>query len=153
MAWASTAPAAIAGLVAVLAASPDLAGVGLRDGPRVVADGATEVVTVGFTDEDNPAVVDGSMTYEGLAVAPLRETYSVRCAAVVRRGSGDITDARGRAYELLAAVGGVLAADKTLGGVALSARVGDVTLSQDQTSKGAAATVAFSVDVDAYTTR
>lgn len=152
MAWGSSTPAAIENLLAAIGAVKD-AETGLRDGPRVVADGINEAITVGYVDDTDETAVTGSMEYEGLAVAPLRETYSIRCAASVRNGAKDITAARSRAYELLAAVGGALAADKTLGGVVLSARIGDMTLSQDQTSRGADVVLAFNVDCDAYTTR
>lgn len=155
MTWASTVPLAIDALVAKLQTltATDLAGVGLRDGPRVVADGKLETITVGFVTEDDAIAVEHDLEFAGLAIDPLAETYTIRNAVTVVNGAGNVTAARIRAGELLGIVGGVLAADKTLGvpGV-LSARLGDLTWLQSQEA-GAEAQVLFGVVVQANTQR
>lgn len=154
MAWASTQPAAIDALVAALRNTTRLDPQIVLDGPTVSGASMSEAVTVGWTgDETDTTAVDGTLVQEGAAVEPSREQFTITCAASVVRGGGDITAARARAYELLSAVGAVLAADKTLGGVVMSARVGEVTLTQAQPTRGAVAVVVFGVVCDAYTRR
>ena len=152
MAWTSTQPAAIANLVTSLQASADLAGVPVKDGPVVSGETLTELIVVGF-DGEAGAAVEGSLTYEGMTISPSRENYTISGVAQVLRGGGDIAVARKRAYELLAAIGGELARDKTLGGVVMSATLGDVSLSQTQSPKGAVASVTFGVACDGWTGR
>jgi len=149
--WSSTAPAAIAGFIAQLTDSPDLAGVSVVDGPVVTNTAALEVVTVGFQNEDQPAVVDGTDAREGLGIGRSHELYTINCKAEVLNGASDIVAARGRAYELLDAVGAALAADKTLGDAVMAAEIGPVALSQLQTKNGAVAMILFGVNCDAYT--
>ncbi|MGH3097873.1 MAG: hypothetical protein ACRDMV_17970 [Streptosporangiales bacterium] len=151
MSWASTVPAAVEALVAAFTdALPDAV---VRDGPVVTSSGAQEVVTVGYTGTEGENAVEGTLRVQGLAVSPSRETYTVWCAASVARGSGDIAKARAAAYGLLAGCGAALAADQTLGGPVMSARLGDARLVQSKTPKSAAVTVVFGVDVDAYSVR
>lgn len=153
--WGSTLPAAIDALVAVLKAAPSMAGVGLKDGPRVEADWTDAVITVGYRDEENNGTsAEAQLANEGLGVQPDREHFDILCAASALNGDAEqVATVRRRAYELLSIVGGVLAADKTLGGVVMSASIGEHTLRQDQTSAGAAATVLFTVSCDAFTQR
>lgn len=151
MAWTSTTPEAIDNLMGALRAAPELSGVAVIDGPTVSGQTIMEAVTVGYVGPEDNTSVEGSLAGEGLAVAPSRERYTIRCACWVLDGAGRIGTARRRAYDLLSAAGGALAADHTLSGLVLRASIGDVALAQEQTSKGAAATVAFSVDIDAFT--
>jgi hypothetical protein len=154
MTWGSTVPDALAALVAALQAAPDLAGVGIVDGPVVANASAKEVITIGREDENTSTVaIEGEFTLDGMAVSPSREGYSINCGASVIKGSADIAGARTRAYELLAAVGGVLAADPTLGGAVMNARLGIHHLTQRATQRGIVASVAFAVDCDAFTRR
>lgn len=161
MPWNSSVPRAITGLLAVLAAAPALEGVPVLDGPKVTESKAAEIIAVGFTGErmsrtgaypetTGPAA-EATSVLEGLAVSPERETAEIRCMIAVLDGSRDITAARGRAYDLLAACGQAIAANKTLGGAVMAAWVSGHTLDQDQTQKGAVVTVLFSVGTDAYT--
>lgn len=154
MAWTSTVPGVLDALVAAFQGAPELEGVRVFDGPVVTQAAPLEALCVGFSgDPDEPVAVQGQTQREGLAVARSREQYSVQCAASVLNGSGDISAARRRAYELYAAAGAALAADPTLARTVLSAQPGATTLAQDQTTDGAVATVAFAVDVDAFTVR
>lgn len=153
MAWASTVPTAIVNLVEALQASPDLVDTSVKDGPTVSGETLTEVVTVGFTDTEDTTSIEGIFAFEGAVNTPNREQYTIRCAASVMRGDGDMPTARTRVYQLFAAAGDAIAADKTLGGVVMSARPSEMSLTQTQSSKGAVATITFDVAVDAYTGR
>lgn len=147
----STIPAALDGLVSLMSSSPDLSGVHVYDGAAVIPAGIAEGISVGWTDEDSGArAVESTADLEGLDVGTLREQYTISCLIQVVNGGKDLPSVRERAFELLAAVGDVLAASPTLGGSVMSARVGSSTLSQQQTLKGVAARVYFAVMVDAF---
>lgn len=154
MAWASSVPGALDALVTALRAAPGLADVTVFDGPVVTASGQQEAVTVGdIGDPEDPTAVEGQNAREGLAPAPDREQYTIRCAVIVRVGGGDASAARHRAYQLLGEIGGVLAGDQRLGGAVMIAQLGSWSLAQGQDGKGALVTLAFNVDVDAFTGR
>jgi hypothetical protein len=153
MAWGSSVPGALDALVATLSAAPGLTGVTVADGPVVTGSGQQEAVTVGLGDPEDPTAVEGQNAREGLAASPDREQYGIRCAVIVRDGSGDTPAARRRAYQLLGEIGEVLAADQRLGGAVMVAQLGSWTLAQDQDGKGAIVTLAFTVEVDAFTRR
>lgn len=155
MTYSSSVPAAIAALVAAFTASPSLgaAGVPVRDGPLLTSATGTEAVAVGYTGDQNLAVVTGTATPEGLGAGPDRERYAVTCAAEVIDPGGNLPAARIRAYQLHAACGAAIAADHTLGTTVLRAVPGPGSLVQQQTTAGALARVVFPVQVDAYTTR
>jgi hypothetical protein len=150
MAFMSTVPAAINALVAV-ANGLGLVGTAVIDGPKVGNPNTQEALTIGFQDEQTETVVEVEYGSEGMAVAREREQYNVNCAAMVLRGSAKMPEARTRSYEILAAFGAGLLADHTLGGAVMSATIGSATLAEQQTPKGAIATVKFTVQIDAFT--
>ena len=163
MAWASTVPAAIAGLVAALKAQ-ELEGVEVYDGPAVSQSTALEVIMVGFTGEtmsrtgaypepEQPEVDVTASLDMNLALLPVREQYPVRSLIAVLNGAGDITAATARAYELLAAVGAAVAADKKLGGAVALATLGNHSTTRSQTSRGALVSIVFDVMCDGWTRR
>jgi hypothetical protein len=163
MAWASTVPAAIAGLVAALKAQ-ELPGVEVYDGPAVSESTALEVIMVGFTGEtmsrtgaypepEQPEI-DVTSTLDGnLALLPVREQYPIRSLIAVLNGAQDVTAATERAYELLAAVGSAVAADKKLGGAVAMATLGNHATTRSQTSRGALVSMMFEVMCDGWTKR
>lgn len=163
MPWASTVPGAIAGLVAALKAQvPE--GVLVYDGPAVSESRALEVIMVGFAGErtswrgayPEPAQseVNVTATIDGqLAVTPVREQYTIQSLIAVLNGAKDVTAATARAYELLAAAGAALAADKKLGGAVALATLGNHSTTREQTAKGAVVSVVFEVNCDAWTSR
>lgn len=153
MAWASTVPDALDALVAAFRGAPGLADVAVFDGPVVTGSGQQEAVTVGIGDQEDPTAIEGQNDREGLAATPDREQYGIRCAVIVRKGVGDISAARRRAYQLLGEIGGLLAADPRLGGTVMRAQLGASNLAQEQDGKGALASLTFTVEVDAYTRR
>lgn len=151
MTWASTVPAALDGLVAIWTDATDLQGVKIIDGPTV-SGGLKEALIAGWEGDDGTEAVAGQLASGGLALAPSREQYTINCAAMaLRGGTRQMQSARARAYELFAAAAEALAADKTLRGAVMTARLGSMTLTQTQDSRGCVATVVFGVDVDAMT--
>lgn len=155
MSWTSSVPNAIDALVQAFTTTPELDGVAVYDGPVVTQAGKLEAITVGFNGDETPgaSAVDGQSSREGLAIGRDREQYTIQCSASVLNGSGDISAARRRAYELYGLVGGVLAADQRLGGAVMTTQLGAARLVQDQTADGAVATVEFGIDCDAFTRR
>ncbi|MEV6791249.1 hypothetical protein AB0M87_04440 [Streptomyces sp. NPDC051320] len=153
MEWASKVPDAMDALVVAFRTSSGLEGVTVWDGPTVSKATPQEMLSVGFTGVDGETDAESSSAAAGMTTRRDMETFTVRCAAAVLRGSTDVAAVRRRAYELLAAAGEAIARDETLGGVVLRAMVGSHTLTQDQTSNGAQAVVAFGVDCEAFTGR
>jgi hypothetical protein len=154
MAWGSSVPTVLQALVSTLRGAPALEGVPVFDGPALDGTSQDAVVTIGYTgDPEDPGTVSGQNEYEGLSTARSREQYTVRCAVSVRDGTGDPVAPRTRAFELLSVVGGVLAANPSLGGACMQAGIGAWSLIDDQATTGAVATIAFSIDIDAFTYR
>lgn len=144
---ASTVPAVLDVLVAGFTSA--LPGVQVVDGQPITTDG--DVVCVGFSGLAGEPAVESTRTREQLAVEPERESYDITCLASSWDGGTDARVVRDRAYELLDAVASWVAADRTLGGLVLSTRLSAESLIQEQTDQGAAATVRFTVHVDAFT--
>ena len=155
MTYSSSAPAAVAALVAAFKASTalGLAGVPVRDGPQLTDAAGLEAVAVGYSGDQNTDAAAGSAVPEGMSGMQDRERYTVTCAAEVIDPGADITAARTRVYQLHAACGAAIAADRTLGKTVLRAVPGPWSLRQQQTPNGALARIVFGVTVDAYTTR
>ncbi|MCQ9178946.1 hypothetical protein KMT30_07850 [Streptomyces sp. IBSBF 2953] len=153
MAWSSRIPDAVDYIVDTFKVAPELVGVTVWDGPEVSKATPLEMLTVAFTGDDIDSDVEASSTAEGLGGKPDRETFTIRCAAAVLRGSTDMRAARRRAYELHAAAGAVLARDPRLGGLVLRARLGSHTFKQAQSERGAQAIVIFGIDCDSFTAR
>ncbi|MEV6737879.1 hypothetical protein AB0N14_13490 [Streptomyces sp. NPDC051104] len=153
MAWASKVPAAIDGLVAAFTDWPGLAGVTVRDGPSTSQATLMEVVSVGYTGGEEEIDAESALVGEGLGGSPDREQLTIRCAAAVLRGGDDIVGARARAFQLLSEAGAAIAANRTLGGAVMRARVASHSLSQSLTQQGAQVIVMFEVSCDTYTGR
>lgn len=148
MAWGSTAPAAIAGLVATLQAGMTTK---VLDS-AVVSDAAgQEVVNVGWQTEDQPSV-DATVDQEGYGGQPDRERYTINNAVRVLNAR-DVVAARARAFELLGQVGAAIKADHTLGGSVMRAGISAWSFEAQQGRGGALATILFGVDCDAFTNR
>jgi hypothetical protein len=152
MAWASRLPAAVDSLVATFAGWPGLGGdgVAVKDGPWTSQATLKEAVSVGWTGGEDENGAESTLLTEGLGGAVDREQFTIRCVAVVLRGSDDMTGARQRAYEILAQAGAAIAADRKLGGAVMRAMISSHSLDQAQTTQGAQAAVTFDVSCDAY---
>lgn len=155
MGWTVTLPAAWANLVTGLRGWAALAGVQVKDGAEITDPSVYETVTVGFTDETAPDVVDAANSAGGMVNQPGREQYVIQCGVSVQKGTAEeLPDARARAFELLDAVVDYLTANKTLGGAVMNATLGEWHLRQYlPQNAGAVATIAFGVNCDAFTGR
>lgn len=150
MRWASKLPDAMDGLVAVFTAAPEMAGVPVRDGPSTSQATVQEILSVGYTGSEDETDAEAQASAEGLNPVRDREQFTIRCAAAVLQGTGSISAARRRAYEIVGGAGAALARDHTLGGIVLRAMIGTHSLSQDLTDRGVQVVVVFGVDCDAY---
>lgn len=148
MANVSTAPDALDRIVAL--ARLALPGVQVLDGGPI-RDFADDGMAFGYTPNFGDDVVVDTRTQEMMSGDPDRENYDITCLAWSWKGTEtDQRKVRVRAYELVDAIAAELAKDQMLGGLVLRARVSSTNLSQEQTTKGAAATVRFTINVSAY---
>ena len=152
MAWGSTVPAALVALVQRLQTTPELEGVKVYDGPQIDGSAPMESITVGLSGDEDALAAEGQDAREGLAADRSRETYTIHCLIEVSNARGDHIAARGRAFELVNAVGGMLAINPLLDGVATSAQLGSWSLLQGQ-SGGALVTIQLGIDIEAFTSR
>lgn len=152
MVWASKLPGAVDALTRAFTAWPTLGGdgVAVMDGPWTSQATLKEAVSVGWTGGEDENGAESTLLTEGLGGAVDREQFTIRCVAVVLRGTDDMTGARKRAYEILAEAGAAIAADRKLGGAVMRAMISAHSLDQAQTTQGAQALVMFDVSCDAY---
>lgn len=151
MAHVSTVPAALPALAAALHAWPPLAGVQVSDGPPSEESDALEAIAVGYNPEEDIYAADVNTTPQLGARA--EEAYPVECSLGVLNGDMDLQAARDRAFGLLDAVADLLTANKTLGGVVMSAVLTGYRLRQSRTDAGMLARINFTVSVRAFTSR
>jgi hypothetical protein len=157
MAWGSTAPAAMAGLVTLVGgrvAALVIPTGGTRpvvkDGAQPGAQGTREAIDIGYQDDDHAAVEWAIDIDESTTAADL-EHYTVNCAVRILKAR-DMVAARTRAFELLALVGGAIKGDRTLGGAVMTARITSYSLEPTQSLGGALAPILFGVTCTAWTT-
>lgn len=145
---ATNVPGALAGLVTALKAAE----LPVLDGPVVTSTPMSESITVGFTSAEDATAVESSTALDGLGPDSNREQFTISNFISVTSGStGVVTDARNRAYALLAAVDKAIARDKTLQGAVGRAWVSGHTLRQQQAGSGLLVGLNFSVTCDAFT--
>jgi hypothetical protein len=144
----STVPACLDALVGAVRVA--LPGVQVIDG-QPTTEVERDVVCIGFTGQPGEAAVTSTLTREVYARSPDREQYDISCLASSWRGDVDPKAVRDRSFELLDAVAEVLAADQTLGGAVLRARLSADVIGQEQTTEGAVCTVGFTIHTDAFT--
>jgi len=157
MAWGSTVPAAMAGLVTLVGGRGAALGIPaggtrpqVKDGAVVGSQGTREAIDIGYQDEDHAAVEAVIDPEESVPVADL-EHYTINCAVRILKAR-DMVAARNRAFELLALVGGAVKSDRTLGGAVMTARVTSYSLEPVQSLGGALAPILFGVTCTAWTT-
>lgn len=151
--WQSRLPDALDGLVRIFTAAEGLTNVTIRDGASVSQARLTEVLSVGYTGEDDQTDAEATVVTEGAGGNPDREQINIRCVAAVAGGSTDLPAVRKRAYEIFGAAASAIAANRTLGGVVMRAWISTHSLMQGQTDQGAQAAVTFTVTGDGYTRR
>lgn len=153
MAWASSVPGAIDGLVRAFKTSPDLEGVLVMDGPAIVSKAAPLVLAVGYTAVPGETAVETQSAPDGLAGNPNVEQYLIRCTVAVIRGATMVKAARDAAYDILAAAGAAVVRDQRLGGAVTRVAMGGHQMMPEQNDRGAQCMIVFEVDVDAFTKR
>jgi hypothetical protein len=168
MAWQSTQPAALAALVSMFtnASAPGgvLAGVHIADGPVVSSSSALEWILAGWSGErmstrgtypepEGPEI-DGGLAIEGLAADRSREKYTITSTVEVVRGASDgLVPARERAYAIVSACAGLIAANSRLSRTVMLAQIGVTSYTPSLGPKGAKASVRFGIDIDAFTSK
>ncbi|MEV3980801.1 hypothetical protein [Nonomuraea sp. NPDC049758] len=117
MTTTSRIPQAIDNLLALLQAAPGLDGVKVIDGPLVTSDPLKEAVFVGFDgDPDGEGqAVEFTQTWASIGQRSRAETFTIRCAVAVWRGSIKVRPVRVRAFEVLGVVEDVVRASPDLG--------------------------------------
>jgi hypothetical protein len=145
----STVPAVLDAILAAIRATlPDAE---VWDG-QPVKQTQDDVICLAFTGEPGEAAVTATITRDQMAVDPSREAYTITCLASSWRGEeGDAKAVRDRAYELVDGVVAALAQDQALKALVMRAMVSTQAFAQEQTTRGAVATVQFGIHIDAYT--
>ncbi|TDB88352.1 hypothetical protein E1264_11765 [Actinomadura sp. KC216] len=122
----------------------------LDGGPH--RDTEPDVICIGFQIPPGAPSVEDTRTRQQLATSPDREQYEITSLASSWRGEQhDAKAVRDRVYEMIDALAAELERDQRLGGLVNRARLSTGALAQEQTSKGATATVRFVISVDAFT--
>lgn len=147
MEWETTIPDTIAYLLTLWQAS--IVGAEISDGQPVGGEGSGLFLMVGFDGQDGS--VTGEVRVEGMAGDPNREEYTVHCAAVATSGDADPGIRRTSAFGLFKSACAALAADRTLGGLVLTAVPTTITVNQIPSDQGGECWVIFGVSVDAFT--
>ena len=153
MPWTSTVPAAISGLVQAFSAADGMSGVKVLDGPAIASQAALKVLAVGWTSVMGEVAVEAQSAPDGLGGNRSEEEYTVRCAIAVLAGSTGVSAARKTAYGIFSAACAALGQDQRLGGAVVRAYVGGHSLVPEQVSAGVQMTLAFEVNVEAFTSR
>jgi hypothetical protein len=148
----SRVPEVIDRLVQLGKADSDLKDVRVADGPEVTEDAVLDWLIVGF-DGDPNGDFQSAQTVGGWS--DLRtgreETWQVTVAAIAQSGDTDVKAVRDRAYAIGARVEAWLRADPSIGLPSLEAGVEATQLRQDQTDKGAQASLLLTVAGRAFT--
>jgi hypothetical protein len=145
----STASAVLDSLVTRVAAA--LPEVRVLDGGPL-RDFKDDGLAIGYTPQFGDDVVSDTRTRDQMESSPDAERYDITNLAWSWHGSNtDQKAVRDRAYELVDAVAAELARDQTLGGLVMRAWVSSTALAQEQTNRGAVATVRFVISVYAFT--
>jgi hypothetical protein len=140
---ASTVNAAISGFISQLAASTDLVGVTVHDGPPVTAE-TPEWIAVGYQPGSTESV---SMSYDWAQIGGQRseETYELLCSFAVRTGDQAMSTLRARGFQIRNAIAAAISTDRTLGGAVRLAHMSEAVLHQEQTDRGAAIGFTFTL--------
>lgn len=154
MATTSRVPAAIAALLDILRAAPELTDVTIVDGPAAVDFTGRRRICVGWSPgADTAADLEQDFAYAGARRRD--ETFTIHCYAEARAGDTDMSLRRAAVFDLVAVVENVLRATDaapeapTLNGAVLWAHLTAGNLAQVQTSNGALAGLAFTVSCQA----
>lgn len=148
----SRVPDVIDRLLTLGAADGALKGVRVSDGPELTEDADMEWLIVGF-DGDPNGDFQTANTLGGWAGLGSRreEQFQITVAVIVFNGDTDVRAARTRAYEIAERVEAWFVTDPTIGLPELEAAIEASQFTQDQTQKGAQATLLLTVAGRAFT--
>jgi len=140
---ASTVNAAVAGFIAALENSTDLAGVTIHDGPPASAE-SKEWIAVGYQPGTTESV---TMTWDWAQIGGQQseETYDVLCSFAVTSGDEDMVTRRTRAVAIRDAIAAAIRSDWTLGRAVRLAHLSDGVMHQEQTSRGSSIGFTFTL--------
>lgn len=150
MAWGSTVPGCLDGLVTTFTAATDAA---VLKGPNVGGSARKEVVLVGWDDVNDIPSVQLDFGNADAARSRQMERYAVTGVVIVASGSTNLEPFITRAFQILDQLGGALVADKTLGGAVMDAQLANASLDLSQVATGAVVRIPYTVAVQAFTTR
>ncbi|MFF8659463.1 hypothetical protein [Streptomyces huasconensis] len=146
----SRVPAAVDALLAILRASPALAGVSICDGPVAVNLTDRRRLYVGWAPGSEQAV-ELQQEFASAGARTRDEVFSIACYAEARAGDKDMALRRTAVFAIVAAVEAALRATvaapeaPTLNGTVLWSELTTGNLTQEQTQDGALAGLAFTV--------
>ncbi|WP_425832569.1 hypothetical protein [Streptomyces fractus] len=150
MATTSRAPEAVAALLQILRAAPALSDVTIVDGPTATNFSGKRRLCVGWTPGGDGAV-DIEQDFNAAGARTRDESFTIHCYAEAWAGDKDMSLRRETVFDMVAVVEDALRATDaapqapTLNGTVLWAHLTTGSLTQDQTSDGALAGLAFSV--------
>jgi hypothetical protein len=110
-----------------------------------------DIVCFAFTGEPGEPAVQSTQTRDRATTDPSRESYDVVNTACSLRGDTELQPRGAAVFEFVDAVAAELAKDPTLGGVVARAELTVAAVALMQTDEGAAATVQFTIHIDAWT--
>ncbi|MFB6771142.1 hypothetical protein [Streptomyces sp. NPDC056337] len=139
-------------MVALGTADAALKGVRVSDGPEITEDPDLEWLIPGW-DADPNGDYQAANTLGGWAGLGSRreEQFQITVAVIAYNGDTDVRAARERVYEIAARVEAWFVADPSIGLSELEAAIEASQLTQDQTQKGAQATLLLTVAGRAFT--
>lgn len=146
----SAVPGAIAALVAILRAAPELSDVEILDGPPTIDMARSDVIAVGWSSEGEQAA-QFAQTFNAAGARTRDEDFDIGCLIDVWRGDSDFAAVRTRAFAVLAVVENAIRASTpdpaapTLNGSVLWAHLTQGALAQSFTDQGARAALSFTV--------
>jgi hypothetical protein len=106
-----------------------------------------------YPEPEGPEI-EGDLAIEGLAADRSREKYVITNTVEVVRGASDgLIPARERAYAIVSACAGLIAANPRLNRTVGLAQMGATSYTPSEFPKGAKASVRFGVVIDAFTTK
>jgi len=142
----SSIPAAIDGVLALLAASTALTGVQIIDGQPTI-DVPLDFIAVGYAEEASDSIT-GKQDPQTLGNLRRSEVYSISCEISSWTGATTMKTVRDRAFLLMAGVESAIRADGTLNGSVIFADFGgSIAVAQVQTVQGAVVTIRFTIEV------
>jgi hypothetical protein len=143
-------PAAIDYLVALFRANVPPR-VKVFDGPPLMGDVPSDFVAVAYSDDEETPAVDTNRQLSSFGNGIYQEDFTIRCRIDSFTGDNKLQPRRARVQEIFTTLGGLIDADRTLGGIIRPpglAEIGDQSWNQDPYEDGSVVSLVFYVRVD-----